>query len=353
MGQVSRVCVLAKPSQGNADYDQWQTANIAVFVKACGRDEAMESARQVLRSERWEILRVSLCDLLIEQRVQEQGGEVWLLYQQALSEGHSIKVFPKHFGAGTGKYPTLRPPRVTEAFVDQVVADIGGCRLEPDGKTRLVDYRIEEWLFELKDLQREGLLHPDRQKKLAELLQPYKTSDEPMNINPEFLDETDRRRYFDIISGPIQGQVKSASKQIRATKARSGSKSLRGGIIYLNTGYGSFPEAEFGPLVERYVGKDTTQIEALLAISTWSVTNGLDSYAFFRAYPPQPEQAVVRRLQEAFSQRFEQAMTKLMTGQLGPSDQLSDPLMPLTFSVDGLDFAWMPPEVPASWREKE
>jgi hypothetical protein len=353
MDQISRVWVLAKPSQGNPDYKPWQTANVAVFVKASNREGALKSAREALNREGWEIIRVDLSDRLLEQRVQQQGGEVWNLYQQAQSKGYGIKVFPKHFGAGPDGIPTIRPPRVTEAFMDQVVTDIGGCRLEADGATRLVDYRIEDWLFEMKDLQQEGLSQPDRQKKLADLFQPYMTSDDPIQINPDVLDDTERSRYFDIISSPIQGQVKSASKQIRATKGRLGSTTLRGGIIYLNTGYGSFPEDEFGPLVERYARKDTTQIEALLAISTWSVTNGFDSYVYFRAYPPEPEHGVVQRLREAFSHRFEQAMTRLVTGQLSQSEKLGDPLTPVVFNVDGLDFAWLPPEVPATWRQAE
>ncbi len=349
MNHISRVGVLAKPRADNTDYDRWQTADIAIFVKSCSYDDAMESARRILLQERWDILSVNLCDLLIEQRVREQGGKVYELYKEALSEGHSIIVFPRHFGAGPDGIPTIRSPRVTESFMDKVVADVGGCRLEADGKSRMVDYRIEDWLFEMKDLQREGLLQPDRQKKLAELFRPYTTFNEPMHLNPEVLEEVERQRYYDIIGSPIQGQVKSASKQIRATKERLGSKSLQGGIIYLNTGYGSFPQDEFGPLVERFVRKDTTQIAAVLAISTWSVTNGFLSNTYFKAYPPKPEQGIVRQLQEAFSHRFEQAMTKLVTGELDPSDQLSDPLSPLTFNIEGLDFSWLPPELSASW----
>lgn len=349
MDLISRICVLAKPRHNHPDFKEWQTANIVVFVKANSREDAIDSARQILEQERWDVLRINLCDRLVEARVQEQGGEVWDCYQKANADGHAIKLFPKHFGAEAEGMPTIRPPRVTEAFMDQVVASVGGSRIETDGKTRLVDYRVDDWLFELKDLQEEGLMQPDRQKKLAELFRPYMTDDVPYRIDPAILSETERHRYFDIISSPIQGQVKSASKQIRATKERLRLDSLRGGIIYLNTGYGSFPEEEFGPLVERYVRKDTTQIEAVLAISIWSVTNGFDSNIFFSAYPTDPQHAIIRRIQDSFGQTFEQAMTKLVTGQLNSSEQLSDPLKPITFAIDGLDFAWLPPELPASW----
>jgi len=237
--------------------------------------------------------------------------------------------------------------------MDHVVNDVGGHRFEEDGKSRMVDYRIDDWLFELKDLQEEGLLKSGRQAKLARLFRPYATPGDSLRIDPAILTDQEQRKYFDIIASPIQTQVKSASKQIRASRARFSGESLRGGIIFLNTGYGSFPADDFGPLVERYVKKDTTQIEAVLAISTWSVTNGFDSYVYFKAHSSEPEESVVLRLREAFGTRFEQAMTRLVTGRLDQDESLSNPLTPVAFDVEGLDFAWMPPDVPATWLEND
>jgi hypothetical protein len=103
--------------------------------------------------------------------------------------------------------------------------------------------------------------------------------------------------------------------------------------------------------VERYVRKDTTQIEAILAVSTWAVTNGFDTNVFFRAFPEGSAGIeVVDRLKEAFGKRFEEAMTKLVTGRLAPDTDSADPLTPVAFRVDGLDFAWMPPTVPLPWK---
>lgn len=39
--------------------------------------------------------------------------------------------------------------------------------IQADDENRVVDYLIGDWLFELKDLQEEGLQQPERQKKLA------------------------------------------------------------------------------------------------------------------------------------------------------------------------------------------
>ena len=350
MNSISRVCVHAKPSPRNADYAEWQTANLVVLIAANSREAAITSTRALLKERHWELLRIDICDRLIEERVRDQGGEMWALFQEARLSGQSMKIFPDHFGAGPDGMDAIRPPRVSEGFIDEVVRDAGGRRLTADGNARIADYLIEDWIFELKDLQEEGLLQPARQKKLAELFQRHLSPDQPTILDPALLDDGERRSFFDILSTPIQNQVKSASKQIRSTKDHLKKPNLHGGVIYINSGYGSFPHDQFGPLVERYASKDTTQVEAVLAISTWSVTNGFDSYTFFNVYPERPSDPVVQRLREAFAARFEQAMTKLTRGQLQEDETLSDPLKPVAFNVDGLDFAWMPPFVPASWK---
>jgi hypothetical protein len=350
MSSISRVCVHAKPGPKNPDYAEWQTAKLVVLTTATSEEAAITSARVLLEERHWEVLRIDLCDRLIEERVRDQGGKLWALYQEARSSGRSMKILPDHFGAGPDGIDAIRPPRVSEGFMDEVVRDAGGRRLNADGSARIADYLIEDWIFELKDLQEEGLLQPARQKKLANLFQRHRSLDQPTILDPALLDDGERRSFFDILSTPIQNQVKSASKQIRSTKGHLNNPSLHGGVIYINSGYGSFPHDQFGPLVERYASKDTTQVEAILAISTWSVTNGFDSYIYFNAYPEGPSDPVVQRLKEAFAARFEQAMTKLVRGQLQEDETLSDPLKPVAFQVEGLDFAWMPPSVPATWQ---
>lgn len=348
---IGRVSILAKPTRQNRDYKEWQTADIVVLIRAESADAAVEGARQALAKRHWNVIAAKGCDRLVEERVREQGGEVWDYYQKAQADGISIRVFPQHFGAGPQGKPPIRAPRVTEAFIDLVVTDIGGFRLPESGDNRVADYRIEEWLFELKDLQEEGLEKSERQAKLAELFGKYAPAGGSLAIDPAILTEEEQRQYFDILSGPIQGQAKSASKQIRATKDALADDRLRGGLIFLNTGYGSFPPEAFGPLVDRFVAKDTTQIEAVLCVSTWSVTNGFDTEVFYRLHPDRPQHPIIDRLKEAFAARFMEVMTSLARGELGPSVETSDPLKPVAFEMNGLDFAWQPPRIPLPWQD--
>lgn len=346
MTVIGRVGVRAKPAKNHPEFKEWETANVVVLVASDGRDEVLTRAREVLRKEKWEVLEVQLCDRLIEARVREQGGDMMAAFDAAVTTGSAIRVFPNNFVPGKSGIPAIVPMRITESFIDQVVADVGGKRIPTDEENKVVDYHIGDWLFELKDLQEDGLLQPERQKKLAKLFSFFAVPGLPVQIDPTVLDEDGRREFFNIPSTSIQPQVKKASKQIRSTKALLSNDSLKGGIIYLNTGYGSFTRDEFGLLVERYVRKDTTQIEAIFCAATWTETNGFDSYIYFRTYPEKPSIPVIEELQRAFETRFEEAMTQLVLGTLPSSAVFADPLTPVTFSLDGIDYVWQPGKVP-------
>lgn len=162
------------------------------------------------------------------------------------------------------------------------------------------------------------------------------------------LNEAERREFFNILSSPIQPQVKKASKQIRSTRGVLNRDDLKGGIIYLNTGYGRFSPEEFGPQVERYVRKDTTQIEAIFCVALWNETNGFDSYDFYRTFPEDSQLPVVEKLRKAFGLRFEEAMTQLVRGTLPSSAVFAEPLTPVTFTVNGIHYVWQPGVVPQS-----
>jgi hypothetical protein len=352
MPTICRIAVLAKPSRLHPEYQERETAKIVIFARARSRREAMTVARSVLEEHHWELLGVQLFDRLIGSRVRQIGGDVLDAYETAVTTGASFRIFPENFAPGKDGIPAVRPPRVTGQFIDSVVADVGGVRLVEDNEHRMADYRIGNWLFELKDLQEEGLEQPERQAKLARLFAPYLAGDVPIRLDPNMLPEQDRRKFFDILSSPIQTQVKSASKQIRSTKELLGEPDLEGGIIYLNTGYGSYPDEQFGPMVERYVRKDTTQIKGVFCASTYSTTNGFDTEIFCRLHPDASKYEVVEQLADAFMRRFEEAMTRFVRRGCGADSAIADPLKPLAFRVDGLDYSWQPPVVPKTWEEE-
>jgi hypothetical protein len=127
---------------------------------------------------------------------------------------------------------------------------------------------------------------------------------------------------------------------------------LLGGIVLLNTGFGSFQHEAFAEQVERYATKDSKQFKAVVSISVWSYTNGFDSYVFNRFSPEEAKQEEVLAIREAFCKRFEQMMTDTLTGKLPDSAEKSSPAKPVTFEHSGIDFAWVPPRVPLPWENE-
>jgi len=353
---VQRICVKAKPAADHPDYYDWQTASICMFVPENDKSLAVEKARQELVKRHWEFLEYEDKSTLIEARVKAMGGEVWDAFMEARRGHLFFRVFSHHFGAGDMEFRPILPARITEAFMDQVIEDAGGRRLREEEKRagiRNADYLLGDFIFELKDLQEEGLQKGEHQKRLADLFRRYFPGQTEVVLDPSVLSKSDYLKYLDIIGKPIKTHIKSASKQVKATRELLGRDELGGGVILLNTGFGNFPHETFASQVERYATKDSSQFSAIVSISVWAHTNGFDSYVFYRFSPERPKQQEVVAIQKAFQQRFEQLMTDTITGVLPQTAEVAGPPRPVAFENSGIDFAWIPPRVPLPWEREE
>ena len=352
---VQRFIVKATPSKSNKRYYEWQTATIVMFIPENNKKLAIDKARKTLVKNHWDLISFENKSTLIEERVREEGGEVWEAYRSAKNGEVFFLVSPDHFGAGTDvfdkTFKLFRPCRITETFIDSIIQDAGGKRFSEINANVLknADYLIGDFIFELKDLQEEGLKKKPHQAKLAKLFIPYFPNQSQVILDASVLSKGDYRQYLDIISLPIQSQVKSASKQIKSTRDIMKNPNLKGGIIFLNTGYGSFSHDEFAKQVERYAMKDSSQFTAIVSISVWMETNGLDSYVYHDISPKNTQYDEVLKIKDSFIDLFEQMMTNLVTGKISDSVIRSTPLNPLAFHYEGIDFFWSPPYVPLPW----
>ncbi len=352
---IQRICVRAKPKATNPDYFDWQTANICIFVPDNDKEIAVERGRKELDHRHWEFIEYENKSTLIEEKVRDAGGEVWEAFQYARKGKIYFKVFPEHFGSGDKKEKPILPAKITEEFIDQVVVDAGGRRLSEQEKrsgVRNADYLIGDFVFELKDLQEEGLEKGGHQKKIAELFSRYSPNESEIVIDPSILSKPDYIAYLNIMGRPIKTHIRTASRQIKDTKILLDRPNLLGGIILLNTGFGSFPHEAFSEQVERYASKDSRQFYAVVSISVWSYTNGFDTYVFYRFSPPLPTHKEVIALKDSFSRRFEEMMTNLVRGEIPEVSERASPVKPVAFKHLGIDFAWVPPKVPLSWERR-
>lgn len=346
--QVQRFFFFARPAKNHPKYFEWQTAHICVFIAENDKQNAFEKAKQKAASERWVIISVEQKSTLIEDRVREAGGEVWEAYQQAKVTGVFFREFLRHTLAGSKKGPTtVLVPRLTEKFMDGVVERAGGRRLTAEEsnheRSRNADYLLDDCVFELKILEAEGLEVGTRQERLAELFRRPVAPDSTVLLDPFELSEADRRKYMDIVGGPIQNAVKSASKQIRSTKEHLGKADMRGGLIFLNTGYGTLSPKLFACLVERYATKDTSQVDVTVAISTWMQPASLGGTMMFEFSPHEPSDITAKKIRDAFWERANEFMTAFARSGFRQEGEMVTPVKPIAFEVGGIIFSTVTP----------
>lgn len=205
---------------------------------------------------------------------------------------------------------------------------------------------IDDYIFDLKILEEDSLETEATQEKLAKLFGsafPGKTS---ISLDPSLLSEPDRNEYFDIIRKRLQRLIRSASGQVRETKAQMGNASLKGGVILLNSGFGSLLPSVFEEQAERCAKHDSKQIACVICISVWLVTNGFDSIINFKFYPSPSENPTVEKLAKAFLKREEEWMTDFARSGFLPPVEATQPMKPVAFERNGIIFSFAPPQIP-------
>ncbi len=337
------------PMPNHPTHFPWQMGRAFVFVgeESRSEDAGLAKARAKLKQERWNVVEYERGDMLVEDRVRAEGGGVWRAYEEAVKTGVFLKVFMEGI-FGDKQNPMLpRVPKITEAFIDRIIERMGGRRLTAkecnNDLSRNADYLIDDRVWELKILEEEGLEVDTRQSKLAELFHrpvgPYST----IELDPSTLSEKDRRRYVDIVGGPLKNAIKSASKQIRSTKDHLRRDDLRGGVIVVNTGYGSLHPDLLLPMALRYAEKDTSQVKDVIAIST-SLEPGkaFEGTVYFQCDPKNTGDQTVDRFEFWFQRCVEDFMTDYMISGMQLPGKPLDPTKPIAFDKHGIVFATIP-----------
>lgn len=347
---VQRFVVTAHPTDKHPKYYRWQTGTLCLFVGEDDKAVAVKKAKSQITKNNWVAIRFTDKATLIEERVRQVGGKVWEAYLQAQRGEIFFLDSVDQLTSGKQKLPPPLAPRVTETFIDHVITRAGGHRLTKqeanNEKSRNADYLIDDYVFELKTLEEEGLEKENRQKKLANLFRDAPSPRGSVSLDPSILPEAKRREYMDIVGGPIKTHIRSASDQIKKTKAHLRNAKLHGGVILLNTGYGSLPSKIFEQLVERYAKKDSRQIDSVACISVWLKTNGFDTNMVFKFYPKNSTNHTVEKIGKAFMEYVNEWMTEFARSGFTPKGLVTDPLKPIAFEQDGIIFSTVPLQIP-------
>lgn len=242
----------------------------------------------------------------------------------------------------------MLPPRITEKFIDEVIIEAGGHRLtteeaNPD-KTRNPDYKLDNYLIELKDLQKEGLDLDSRRKKLANLL---RKSDGMGNLtNIEYLN------LLDILGSPVKNKVKSAAHQIREAKEFIGDNSIQGALLYVNSGYYTLPHEIFCDIVEKMAKQYQDEINLVMCISNMVDTNGFESMVNFAFHPGKGKNPVESKIHSAFLSRVGLLMNDWAKEGFKNSINPAVIRKPYFFESKGQHFGFEPAPLECSMKKK-
>lgn len=173
----------------------------------------------------------------------------------------------------------VRIDRLTENNFTEVIENAGGKRFSNDDSREEqlnADYMLENAIVELKLVEEEGLEKKTRQSKLSDLFINYKTSP-VIVLDPQILSEEDRKKYFNILEGPIKTHVKKASKQLKSTSIKAGNEKKKF-LLIVNNGYSALDAEEFKRVVNKCVRNDTNHIDYVISCGIYYYSDGFDSY---------------------------------------------------------------------------
>lgn len=356
---VQRFVVRACPSPDHPEYFTWQTARLCLFVGGDNREQSLAVAHEELKRRGWLPIGSFRKETLIEQRICNVAPDAvkkayFLAKAGTVFFGHEFDQMP----ITTKLSPSfLKAPRIGETFIDLVMVRAGGHRLTAAEIEKVgglnVDYVISRVALELKNLQQEGLLVSSRQDRLAQLLSSVCSGPEYVSLSPSDLSDNEWLTYLDIVGGPIQTHIKKAAKQIK--RSRESLNCEKGAVILLNTGYNSIPHSLFDELVNHYSAKDTKQIDIVLCISSWLVTNGFESEVHFAFTPDEGGCEVVTAIRDSFWTGIGELMTLWAREGFLQTGEMLDPSEPIAFSKGGVNYSTepvtLPSELDQSWRK--
>lgn len=349
---VQRFVAHVKPDRSHPEYFEWQTAVACVFIGDEDRERAQKRADYEIRRRGWERIEFIERATLIEERVRSEGGPVLEAYVQARNGvPFWVEQLDEIPFSTKGNPIDICVPRLTEAFIDQVVVAAGGERIDIDEanpkRPKTADYRIGRLVLELKDLQAEGLEVESRQAKLAELFSSKLRPDRSVLVDVGMLDLAERRRYVEIVGAPVHKRLAEAGQQVRATLERSKDGRLHGGAILLNSGYGSLAPEVLAEVAANYAARSTT-VTTVICISAWTLTNGFDTIANFDFQPRNGGTRPLVRFRKAFWAQIRDLMTTWARSSFDLNGPSSEPLRPTVFETQSGVFSHVPPKPPNS-----
>lgn len=226
-------------------------------------------------------------------------------------------------------------PRFAEVDFEKMITEMGGIKI-PEVSTKTPDFLWNGVVMELKDLQKEGLLDKERRKSIGKLFEHLEVHTVNLAPTVEYGDLT--AKYHILIRNTIQNQLKKASDQIKAFKEANKVKAA--GVILLNTGMFSLPDALFRSMVTHILNHQTKTITFAFVFSQVAQSNGFDTVANFCGNFIGDIPDEVLPLKNKVFELIESKMTDLV--QFGNQELTIPSQHPISFHLNNKIFYWNP-----------
>ena len=219
----------------------------------------------------------------------------------------------------------------------------GGVRAHADADRRRnpgADYLLGEAVIELKALDDEGLVKPERQSKLSTLFRKYETSRPVVVLDRANLPEDAQRDYDRILEGPIKSAVRTARTQLKQSRTEHPGTSASV-LFVVNNGYTALNHEALLKMVAHRVRNDTQEIDGVVVAGCYFHSDTFDSFFlwpidYLPINPERPFPSFIK-LRNAWNDLSERFMTDVLLGRIAP-DGIKGPVVDTQFDIDGITY---------------
>lgn len=262
----------------------------------------------------------------------EKSEELLDSFYIARDTGYSFICFVDPLQSNLGFFNS---PRFAEADFEKMIKEMGGMKI-PEISTKTPDFIWNGVVMELKDLQKEGLFDNERRKSIGKLFEQSEAH--AINLDPAAEYGSLTAQYHVLIRNTIQNQVKKASDQIKAFKKTQEVKAA--GVILLNTGMFSLPDALFRSMITHILNHQTKTITFAFVFSQVAQSNGFNTVANFCGdfIGEVPEEILLLK-----NKTFEMIESKMMELiRFGNKELSITSQHPISFQLNNKIFYWNP-----------
>jgi hypothetical protein len=237
----------------------------------------------------------------------------------------------------------LKINKLRESDFDSILADAGGRRAAVDDSRCSepnADYILNEAVVELKLVEEEGIAKQSRQHKIAELFRRRQPTRPVIVLDPDALDERERRIYYNVMEGPIKTLVRKAARQLHTTQQHHPAAPRV--LLAVNNGYTALDMREFESVVVKCARNETSKIDYVIAAGIYYYSDMFDSFLFapFGLTTINSTAASFtsfEALRKAWNDHVERYMKSIICGQTQQPDD-RPPVVDFVYDLDGIAY---------------